>query len=625
MDRGEKTGDEKTNAAETYAGSPPDANSATKRANVLTHGILTHGDWPERVGTLSVIGAIAGLIIYGITEMPESKNPELGYAAAAFTAVISGVFGFVVERGKIVTAALFALLVAVVCSFVVYWNTSLFEYDWDLFRIISVALAAGIATPLFQAWQDSMAPEQEQVQADEPKKSFNLRHLDYRTIHDRAWNNVVLFGTGWAITGAFMLLLILISQLFLLIKIEVLDDLLNETWFMSPLLGGSFGAVVGILRDREKILATLQGVLRKVASFFTPVLAVGLVAFLCSLPFTGLAPLWEATSNTSAIILAVAAAGVLFINILIGDSQEDEAKTRVFRWTAQALTFTLIPLGLIASYSISLRIGQYGLTPERLWGVIFVGVALAYAITYFVTIILKRAEWMANIRRANVMLAAGLCGLALFLAMPFVSFGAISTRSQLAMLDSGQVSPEKFDWAALRYDFGPSGREAIDRLAKEGKTAAIKTAALEAQKSDSRWTMNQAQATKQNKSKLEDRIVVLPTKIPLPDDLKTALVGFSQCNDLDGDESRCIIFYAAGANMVTGVRENCYGQEPNCDLQSFRLVKNSDGWVTYSANGEANVASNAPLLKDLQPGAVEVRDVKRQQVFINGKPVGQVF
>jgi hypothetical protein len=618
MDRGEKTDAEKINA-----GSPPDASPSSKLPNVLTHGILTQGDWPERVGMLGVIGAIAGLIIYGITEMPESKNPELGYAAVAFTAVISGVFGFVVERGKIVTAALFALLVAVVCSFVVYWNTSLHEYDWDLFRIISVALASGIATPLYQAWQDSMAPEQEQ--ADAPKKSFNLRHLDYRTIHDRAWNNVVLFGTGWAITGAFMLLLVLISQLFLLIKIEVLDNLLRESWFMSPLLGGSFGAVVGILRDREKILATLQGVLRKVASFFTPVLAVGLVAFLCSLPFTGLAPLWEATSNTSAIILAVAAAGVLFINILIGDSQEDEAKTQVFRWTAQALTFTLIPLGLIASYSISLRIGQYGLTPERLWGVVFVGVALAYAITYCVTIILKRAAWMAHIRRANVMLAAGLCGLALFLAMPFVSFGSISTRSQLAMLDNGQVSPEKFDWAALRYDFGPSGREAIDRLAKEGKTTAIKTAALEAQKSDSRWTMNQAQETKQNKSKLEDRIVVLPTKIPLPDDLKTALVGFGQCNDLDGDESRCIIFYAAGANMVTGVRENCYGQEPNCDLESFKLVKNADGWTTYSATGKANAASNAPQLKDLKPGAVEVRDVKRQQVFINGKPVGQVF
>jgi membrane protein CcdC involved in cytochrome C biogenesis len=616
MDRAEKTDAEKMNA-----GSPPDASPSSKLPNVLTHGILTQGDWPERVGMLGVIGAIAGLIIYGITEMPESKNPELGYAAVAFTAVISGVFGFVVERGKIVTAALFALLVAVVCSFVVYWNTSLHEYDWDLFRIISVALASGIATPLYQAWQDSMAPKQEQ--ADAPKKSFNLRHLDYRTIHDRAWNNVVLFGAGWAITGAFMLLLTLISQLFLLIKIEVLEELLRESWFMSPLLGGSFGAVVAILRDREKIVASLQNVLRKVASFFTPVLAVGLVAFLCSLPFTGLAPLWEATGNTSAIILAVATAGVLFINILIGDSQEDEAKTRVFIWTAQALTFTLIPLGLIASYSISLRIGQYGLTPERLWGVVFVGVAMAYAITYCVTVIMKRAEWMAQIRRANVMLAAGLCGLALFLAMPFVSFGSISTRSQLAMLDSRQVSPEKFDWAALRYDFGPSGREAVKRLAKEGKTAAIKTAATNAAASEDRWALNNDQAITQASISLDDRLTILPQKIPLPEELKVALIQYGRCGQNNIENSLCIIFYTAGTNSITGIKEECNDDGLRCTIRNFEIFKKAGSWEEDYAAGP--VPTGPPIFKTLKPGDVEIRDVKRQQVFIGGKPVGEIF
>jgi hypothetical protein len=58
--------------------------------------------------------------------------------------------------------------------------------------------------------------------------------------------------------------------------------------------------------------------------------------------------------------------------------------------------------------------------------------------------------------------------LALLLSTPLANFGAISTRDQLARLASGKVSPEQFDWAALRFDFGPAGRRALERLASSG-------------------------------------------------------------------------------------------------------------------------------------------------------------
>ncbi len=587
-------------------------HSESKIPEPKIQAMFAQGDWPQRVGMLALIGAIAGVIIYGITEMPKSDNPELGFAAIAFTAVLAASFGFVVERGKFATAALYALIIATVCSLVVYLNSGSDDFDWDAFRISSIILASGIATPLFQAWQDGGG------------NRFNLRLLDYQTIHDRAWTNVVLFGTSWAITGVFVLMLLLISQLFGLIKIDLLEDLMRESGFMFPLLGGSFAAVVGILRDREKILSTLQSVLRKVASFFTPVLAVALVLFLCSLPFTGLAPLWEATSNTSGIIMAVAAAGALFINILIGDSTEDEAKAKIFRWTAQALAISLLPLGLIAAYSISLRIGQYGLTPERLWGIVFVGVALAYAAVYLVILIRKRSDWMPHIRRANVMLAASLCALAFILALPFISFGAISTRSQLAMLNSGQVTAEKFDWAALRYDFGPSGRDAVDRLAKEGKTVAIKTAALNAKNSENRWTFRNDQDATRARLSLDERLIILPQKIALPDDLRSALTQYGRCSDDNNENSRCLIFYTAGANRITGMNEECYGDTKRCGIRDFQIVKKADGWENDNGANAAIVPSE-PRLSTSKPGDVEIRNVTRQQIFINGKPVGDAF
>src|SRR3546814_9005017 len=56
--------------------------------------------------------------------------------------------------------------------------------------------------------------------------------------------------------------------------------------------------------------------------------------------------------------------------------------------------------------------------------------------------------------------------LAAFLALPVLDFGTISTRDQLARLESGAVAAEKFDWAALAFDFGPSGRKALAELAR---------------------------------------------------------------------------------------------------------------------------------------------------------------
>src|SRR3546814_18562807 len=56
--------------------------------------------------------------------------------------------------------------------------------------------------------------------------------------------------------------------------------------------------------------------------------------------------------------------------------------------------------------------------------------------------------------------------LAAFRALPVLDLGTISTRDQLARLEGGAVAAEKFDWAALAFDFGPSGRKALAELAR---------------------------------------------------------------------------------------------------------------------------------------------------------------
>src|SRR3546814_16627257 len=90
---------------------------------------------------------------------------------------------------------------------------------------------------------------------------------------------------------------------------------------------------------------------------------------------------------------------------------------------------------------------QYGWTPERIWGVIAALIALAYGLAGVWAVVKGRRDFDDRLRPLQQKLAIGLALLALFLALPILDFGAISTRDQLARLKSGAQPVEKFDWA----------------------------------------------------------------------------------------------------------------------------------------------------------------------------------
>src|SRR6478752_7917291 len=102
-----------------------------------------------------------------------------------------------------------------------------------------------------------------------------------------------------------------------------------------------------------------------------------------------------------------------------------------------------------------------------------------------------RSDFDGQLRDLQVKLAIGLCGIALFLALPIVDFGAISTQSQLARLDRASVAPEEFDWRALAFDFGPEGRKALQRMKREGNPLERQRAET-ALRAKSRWKLDEA-------------------------------------------------------------------------------------------------------------------------------------
>lgn len=567
-------------------------------------------DWPERNWAIAILGA---LIAVGIQQLADGSKPDDVLRAALAAGLMTGgvTFAFTIDRDRIRYAAAFAVLSALLVGATVFFNAGFAQLNTgDSWKLLCSVMAVVVAAPLFQGWCDAGQP-----------KPPRLSALAYPQVHDRAWMNTLLWFACWLFAGIVFLLGQLLAELFLLIGIRLVRSAMEESWFVAVLLGGAFGAASGLLRDRESLLITLQTVVRRVLSVLAPVLGFALIIFLLALPFSGLGALWDATKSTTPILLSCVVGALILSNAAIGDSKSDEAQVAVVRWGAAALGVAMLPLAIIAAISTGLRIGQYGLTPERLWAVVFVAIALAYGAGYLWVIARRRLAWFEGARPLNLKLALGLCLLAFLLATPIVNFGDWSTRSQLARLESGQVSVEKFDWASLKFDFGKPGVAALERLSKSGKTPDIRKAATKALKQDNRWEAQSEQQAVGRADEVARNVIVKPKAVPLPRDLLVALSQFSPCET----KGSCVLFFAPGQIDAVAVTKACQ----DCGVNVHRFTKAANG-VWSRANDFASPPSNwaernKAESEAIAAGKVEIREVRRRQVYVEGEPVDAPF
>ncbi len=434
---------------------------------------LTSGeDWPLRPWILAALLGIAGLFLHFVTDADDSWAEPLRAAGAAFLFFGSLAAAISLERRRWMECALFGVLAGLLMAGLAWKVSDTGSYGFaEWLSFYSGVFALLLALPLFQA-------------------GFHRTRFatDYRQTHFYVWTDAICVAGALAFVGLSWLLLFLLSALFQLLDINLLDDLISEGWFGWTFSGVSAGAALGLLRNQLKILGTLQNVVLMVLSILAVPLAVALVIFLLAMVVSGLDVLWDATESATPVLLACAAGAFILANAIIRDGDETGSGSRILRIAALVLALGILPLTVFAAVSMGLRLGQYGLTPERLWGLVAVIVACAYGLAYLVAVLRgRKSGWGGKLRGANFNLAVGVMGLALFLALPILDFGAISTSNQLARLKSGDVSAKDFDYAALHFDFGPSGEKALAGLAKSDDAEIARLAKAEQKAEFRRW------------------------------------------------------------------------------------------------------------------------------------------
>lgn len=551
------------------------------------------GDWAERPWILAGLLGLAGLLIWLATDGTNNDSERIAAAAFLFFGSICAAFSL--ERDRWKEAAAFGLLAGLVMAGLAWRAVGAGDrYADEQYGFAAGVLAAILSLPLFQAGFHRLR--------------FNT---PYRDTHFYVWTDAVSAAGSLVFTGLAWLMLFLLAALFQLLKIELLGDLLQKGWFGGILSGAAFGAALGVLRNRIGIIGTLQSVVMLVLSLLAVPLAAGLVLFLLAMIVSGPDVLWEATRSATPVLLACAVGAFILANAIVRDDDTGMTTNPVMRVTSLVLVLSLLPLTAFAAISMGTRIGAYGLSPERLWALVAIAVACAYGLAYLVAVLRGRLQgWRVLLRRANLNLAVGVSVVALLLALPILNFGAVSASNQLARLESGRVSPEDFDYTALRWDFGEAGEKALARLVASDD-AEIAGRAADAQKQTERpWYFpGETDDTDERLANLEIRSEDEGSRALIEGFVRAAPGTCMQpCTALD------LGAWADGTPHLALVE--------GTSIYHFR--RNAQGSLDYATANEVD-HTPAPAPDAATRPEVEVRPYQGRQVFVDGRPVGEPF
>ncbi|UAB79090.1 DUF4153 domain-containing protein [Erythrobacter sp. SCSIO 43205] len=553
-------------------------------------------DWRERPWVLAALLGVAGLFVHIFTDGAHDEPWRAALAAFVVFGPLAAAFTLSKESWQ--PSVIFSAIVGLVMAGIAWRATAAGDrYSDEEFWVAAGVLATTLSVPLFQS-------------------SFHkLRwRTSYKETHFHVWTDAITGAGALAFVGLSWALIAILAELFSAIQIDLLKDLIDEEAFGWMFSGVTFGAALGVLRNQLKIIGTLQNVVLLVLSILAVPLAVALVLFLIAVLVSGIDVLWEATKSATPLLLSVAVGCFVLANAVVRDDDADMGQSRVLRVAGFVLALGILPLSVMAAISMGTRIAQHGLSPERIWSLIAIAVAVTYGAAYFTSAIRGRLEgWRDYLRQSNLHLAVIVTGVALLLAMPVFNFGALSASNQLARLQSGAVSVEEFDYAALRWDFGEAGREALDTLVKsdDPKIAELALAVKNAENRYAYRQRNRPETTAVNSALIEVE----------SDAVRLAVRTFLQSRPYHcADQCRVVQLAVENDRPIMALLSS--GRDPE-----MLVYNEADNDISIATIRHAQLDNRKPyeVPEFDADSVVELRPFTGQQLYIDGKPASGAF
>jgi Domain of unknown function (DUF4153) len=322
----------------------------------------------------------------------------------------------------------------------------------------------------------------------------------YATYTEQAWKHgtqLLLAALFWI---CFQTILALGGGLLSAIGFDWLQAMLMNIVVSLTISGVAFAFALHLSDVRPQMLESARGLLQTILSWLLPVIFVIGLVFAIALLFKGLKPLWDTKAATTTLLW-----GCVGFVVLTNAAYQNGASARVvpmaIKWAAQISGPLLLIFAVLAAWSLSLRIGQYGLSSDRVFAALGCVLALAYGLAYTVAAVLP-GRWMRGVEGANIGLAALLCCSFIAVLTPIAAPLRLSVADQVARLNSGKATIDTLDWAMLHYDGGTFGHEALTKLTASPNAAiAAKAKAVLAGELDNEQPNDRGDDTDQSQSR----------------------------------------------------------------------------------------------------------------------------
>ncbi|WP_448546703.1 DUF4153 domain-containing protein [Thalassotalea fusca] len=290
--------------------------------------------------------------------------------------------------------------------------------------------------------------------------------ITYSSLFRLSWRNFIIFGECWLFVAIFWGILHLGAGLFAVLEINIFKELLRQDWFVIPVLNVAFGFAIIVFRNIIHTVDNISTILQTLIKFLLPALTIVSLAFLATLPFTGLATLWK-TGSGSLLVMWLQALTLFFVNAVY----KDDSHQRPYSQLLHRLIFigvALLPIySVIAAYGLWLRIEQYGLTIDRCWALLVWFLLACFSMGYLFGILRKKDAWLETLCKVNVSMGLVFLAAMLLVNSPLLNFQSISANSQLARLHDGKVTYENFDYHYFGNSLGRQGYLKLQEIKEE--------------------------------------------------------------------------------------------------------------------------------------------------------------
>jgi hypothetical protein len=348
-------------------------------------------------------------------------------------------------------------------------------------------------------------------------------------------------------------------------------------------------------------------------SWLLPLITLIVAGFVVSLPFTGLKTLWG-IGHASALLLVATAALVVLINAAHQDGEPEHLPPKLLRLSARVAAILPVPLTMIAAYALALRVEEHGWSVQRVMLAANVIAALGYAGGYAWAAV-RPGAWLEAIKTWNFGMALLILAEIVALFTPLASPARIAVADQMARLNRGAVSSQKFDFHFLRWQGGRYGMAALRALAA-GKDAATRKMAENAlAEKNSFAVVNTAPLL------MEGRFTVYPSGQKLPQSfvrmdwskedrawMRPTCPSSRQCDaivtDLDGDGRPEVVIIANNIVTAQVFREAADGTWSNAG--SFQLPFRCPAAVDALRQGHFQTPPPPYRMNDIQIGGTRL-------------------